>query len=173
MKKILFIGNLFLYLIIYLRIHYIFLELLYWKNPDELYSDNSRQYLMKIKQALVLFQLDCFQRSISHKYFWSCLVLLSGTSHVTQVSWIQPFHVLMRLEPAVFHKLWRRSRNLPIIVVQITTQKNSVFHEGFLQQIWTNPQEFADLIRFTEEILNKIILFLCSECKGHYFITDR
>ena len=31
--------------------------------------------------------------------------------------------------------------------------KNEVFHWGFLQQMWPNPQETADLVTFTEEIL--------------------
>ena len=32
--------------------------------------------------------------------------------------------------------------------------KNKVFHEGFLQWMWPNPQEIEDLVTFTEKILN-------------------
>ena len=30
--------------------------------------------------------------------------------------------------------------------------------------MWPNPQETADLVTFTEEILNRKLHFLCSEC---------
>ena len=30
--------------------------------------------------------------------------------------------------------------------------------------MWPNPQETADLVTFTEEILNKKLHFLCSDC---------
>ena len=32
--------------------------------------------------------------------------------------------------------------------------KKEVFHQGFLQQMWPNPQKTADLVTFVEEILN-------------------
>ena len=40
--------------------------------------------------------------------------------------------------------------------------KYEVFHEGFLQQMWPNTQETADLVTFSEEILHGKIHFLCS-----------
>ena len=40
--------------------------------------------------------------------------------------------------------------------------KNEVFHSGFIQQIWPNPQVAADLFTFTEKILNGKIHFMCS-----------
>ena len=43
------------------------------------------------------------------------------------------------------------------------TQKNVIFHEGFLQQMRPNPQFPAYLITFPEEILNGKLLFLCSD----------
>ena len=41
--------------------------------------------------------------------------------------------------------------------------KNEVFHEGCLQQKWPNPQETADLVTFTEEIVIGKLHFLGSE----------
>ena len=43
-------------------------------------------------------------------------------------------------------------------------KKNEVFHKRFLQQMWPNPQETADLVTFTEEFLNGKLFFLCSDC---------
>ena len=40
--------------------------------------------------------------------------------------------------------------------------KNEVFHYGFLQQMWLKPQFPADLVTFTEEILNGRLYFLIS-----------
>ena len=40
--------------------------------------------------------------------------------------------------------------------------KNEVFHWGFLQWMWPNPQVTADLVTFIEEILNGKLHFLCS-----------
>ena len=34
--------------------------------------------------------------------------------------------------------------------------------------MWPNPQETADLVTFTEEILNGILHFLCSEMELHW-----
>ena len=42
--------------------------------------------------------------------------------------------------------------------------KNEVFHEGFLQQVSPYPQETADLVTFTAEILNGKLNFLRSGC---------
>ena len=39
--------------------------------------------------------------------------------------------------------------------------KNEVFNSGFFQYMWPNPQETADWGTFTEEILNRKLLFLC------------
>ena len=41
--------------------------------------------------------------------------------------------------------------------------KSQVFHYRFLQKMWPNPQETADLVTFTEEILNGKLHFLCSD----------
>ena len=41
--------------------------------------------------------------------------------------------------------------------------KNEVFHQGFLQQTWPNPHFSADLVTFTEEILNGKLRCLCSQ----------
>ena len=40
--------------------------------------------------------------------------------------------------------------------------KNEVFHYGFLQLIWPNPQFSADLVTLTEEILTGKLQFLRS-----------
>ena len=40
--------------------------------------------------------------------------------------------------------------------------KNEVFHSGFFQKMWPNPQFSAGLVTFTEEILNVKLHFLCS-----------
>ena len=40
--------------------------------------------------------------------------------------------------------------------------KNEVFHLGFLQKMWPNPLEIADLVTCTEEIFNGRLHFLCS-----------
>ena len=40
--------------------------------------------------------------------------------------------------------------------------KNEVFHYGFPQKMWPNPQFSADLVTFTEAILNWNFIFLCS-----------
>ena len=54
-------------------------------------------------------------------------------------------------------------RNLINLITSHCT-KNEVFHYGFLQSMWPNPQETADLVTFTEEIRNGKLHFLCSEC---------
>ena len=41
-----------------------------------------------------------------------------------------------------------------LCLAQAHCTKNEVFHEGFIQQMWPNPQEPADLVTFTEEIFN-------------------
>ena len=38
--------------------------------------------------------------------------------------------------------------------INLHCTKNQVNHYEFLQQMWQNPQETADLVAFTEEILN-------------------
>ena len=43
-----------------------------------------------------------------------------------------------------------------------TAQINEFFYYRFLQEKWPNPQETADLIKFTEEILNGKFYFLCN-----------
>ena len=43
--------------------------------------------------------------------------------------------------------------------------KNGAFHWGVLQWMWVNPQETADLVRFTEEILNGKLHFLYNVSK--------
>ena len=40
-----------------------------------------------------------------------------------------------------------------------------VFHYGFLQQMWPNPQFPADLVTFTEEILHGTIIRAGITCK--------
>ena len=45
--------------------------------------------------------------------------------------------------------------------------KNEVFHYGYLEYMWPNPQFLADFVTFTEEIRNKKLLILCSV---HYSI---
>ena len=42
-----------------------------------------------------------------------------------------------------------------------TLHKNGVFHWGFLQSMWPNPQFPVDLV--TQEILNGKLHFLCIE----------
>ena len=49
-----------------------------------------------------------------------------------------------------------------ILIGHCTAQRNEVFHYGFLQCMWPNPQETADFVTFTEEILNGKLHFLCS-----------
>ena len=44
--------------------------------------------------------------------------------------------------------------------------KNGAFHEGGLQWMWLNPQETADLVTFTEEILYGKLHFLCNVPKS-------
>ena len=44
--------------------------------------------------------------------------------------------------------------------------KNEVFHWGFLQDMWPNMPFRADLVKFTEEIFNGKLHFLCSICLG-------
>ena len=41
-------------------------------------------------------------------------------------------------------------------------KKNDVFHWRSLQEMWPYPQETADLVILTEEILNGILHFLCA-----------
>ena len=48
--------------------------------------------------------------------------------------------------------------------VALNYTKNEVFHQGFLQYMWLNPQETADFVTFTGEILNGKLHFLCSAC---------
>ena len=38
--------------------------------------------------------------------------------------------------------------------------------------MWPNPQETADLVTFTEEILNGKLHFLCRDTKDFYFEND-
>ena len=51
--------------------------------------------------------------------------------------------------------------NLGSFIMHYT--KNEVFHLGFLQLMWENPQQTADLVTLTEEILNGKRQFLCSD----------
>ena len=37
--------------------------------------------------------------------------------------------------------------------------KNEVFHYGFIQEMWPNPQETADLVTYTEEIRMEKFIF--------------
>ena len=37
--------------------------------------------------------------------------------------------------------------------------------------MWPNPQETADMVKFTEEILNRKLHFLCSVQDFYQFIT--
>ena len=69
-------------------------------------------------------------------------------------------------------------KKMLILMVKITTSKNSevsigcavnnfingnaTLYQGFLQQMWSNSQETANLAIFTEEILNGKLHFLCS-----------
>ena len=46
---------------------------------------------------------------------------------------------------------------------RIHCTKNKVFHYGFIQWMWPSPQETADLVTFTEEILNRKLHFLNSD----------
>ena len=42
-----------------------------------------------------------------------------------------------------------------------SAQKNEVFHQGFLQYMWPNPEDTTDLVTFTEEIFNaKVVCFI-------------
>ena len=41
--------------------------------------------------------------------------------------------------------------------------ENEVFHLGFLQLMWLNPQKTANLITLTEEIFNGNLHLLCSD----------
>ena len=41
--------------------------------------------------------------------------------------------------------------------------KNEVFHYGFLEYMWPNPHFPMDLVRFTKEIRNGKLNFLCSK----------
>ena len=43
--------------------------------------------------------------------------------------------------------------------------KNEVFHQGFPQKMWPNPQYPSDLLTFAEEIFNGKLHFLCSGCE--------
>ena len=54
------------------------------------------------------------------------------------------------------------------------TAKNEVFHYGFLQLMWSNPKEIADLVTLTEEILNGklFFFFLCSDRCYQYLMFD-
>ena len=55
-----------------------------------------------------------------------------------------------------FIKFWNPNFNSFCVCANFvcTAQKSEVFHYRFLQQMWTNPQETADLVTFTEEICN-------------------
>ena len=53
--------------------------------------------------------------------------------------------------------------NCPFNNFQKHCTKNEIFHWGFLQWMWPNPQEITDLVTFTEEILNGKLHFLCSK----------
>ena len=41
-------------------------------------------------------------------------------------------------------------------------KKNEVLYQRFLQELWPNQQETADLLTFTGEVLSGKLLFLCS-----------
>ena len=49
------------------------------------------------------------------------------------------------------------------VISNIHCTKNEVFHKGFLQSMWPNPQQIADLVTFTEENLNGELHFLCHD----------
>ena len=49
--------------------------------------------------------------------------------------------------------------------------KNEVFHQGFFQEIWQNPQFLTNLLKFTEEIFKRKVHFLCSALSPVYEAT--
>ena len=55
------------------------------------------------------------------------------------------------------------------MIQDIHCAKTEVLHSGFLQYMWPNPQENADLVTFAEEILNGKLLFLYSVIIGFFY----
>ena len=67
------------------------------------------------------------------------------------------FHLRLAFEINVIYVKWHNSNKMKVytdLTFSFTVQKNEVFHYGFLQEMWPNPQETVDLITFTEETLN-------------------
>ena len=70
----------------------------------------------------------------------------------------QIFKILKRFLTKISHCISRFSK--------IIRDKNEVFHYGFLQEMWPNPQETADLVTFSEEIRNGELHFFV-QCIAH------
>ena len=57
-------------------------------------------------------------------------------------------------------KIFQKYKKSVFQILKISLRKNEVFHRGFLQYMRPNPQETADLVTLTEEILNGKLDFL-------------
>ena len=83
------------------------------------------------------------------------------------------FHIVIKKKDAIGNgQLFQRQNKqlcralhwfIYLVIRKIHCTKNKVFHYGFLQYIWPNPQFPADLVTFTEEIRNGKLHFLCSD----------
>ena len=58
----------------------------------------------------------------------------------------------------------RNTRKICEIGKRFTTHKMKFFIKNFFSKCWSKLQETADLVTFTEEILNGKLHFLCSVC---------
>ena len=83
--------------------------------------------------------------------------LLLGSFNFCQCHWNYVCRSLDLLKPKSLHKKWS-------------------FPLSFFSKIWPNPQETANLVTFTEEILNGKLHFSCSNCCKldiHYWSSSK
>ena len=133
-----------------------------------LYDDNFSVYRVKILWTCV-FWVIAWVIFVARAEFDSLIITLHNKNFVYPIT-SAFFYVCPNGEPPDNRYFGHSQSNCKFlsgrrISRQITlhkSTKNEVFHLGFLQYMWPNPRETADLVTFTEEIPNGKLHFLCS-----------
>ena len=84
----------------------------------------------------------------------ACLSKVRAKNNARALKWSANSNIKKHLK--------RSSKDL-LSIKQYTLHQNEVFYSGFLQWMWPNPRETADLVTFTEKFLNGKLHFLCSD----------
>ena len=64
---------------------------------------------------------------------------------------------------AVFYIGGNTAQKIKFSIKNFFSKCDQIRRQGFLQYMWPNPQETADLVTFTEKIINGKLHFRCSE----------